>query len=270
MMIRFLLFLGMLNNSYPVVETKPPAAMVNPLSGDHNTTIDAIEKYFHQLADAPQMDQPKNSRLLRFSALATIGRVYLHGKKDPEGAIARFEKIRKSKTLTTAEQDIVDSWISGIREWIKFGKYPNQAKNSDDLFDTGKKYYESGLKKQKFLMDYAGAVDFNIAATYLVPFIVNYEKNSKNGDAMLMMGEIRRRTWYESKNWSEGFYLTEVIRRHPGSSLAMKAYQALDDDVHFMYSGSSGDHTPASWLELLRDFKSLAKAPPAFPTIELR
>jgi carbonic anhydrase len=79
------------------------------------------------------------------------------------------------------------------------------------------------------------------------------------------MGEIRRRSWRNNFYWTDNFYLMEVIRRFPNTELATRAYEALYEDVHFGYTGSSGDHTPESWIELLKDFKELSKVLPTTP-----
>ncbi|MBI3543230.1 MAG: hypothetical protein HY075_08165 [Deltaproteobacteria bacterium] len=200
----------------------------------------------------------KTRPILHFYVITSIGHIYLHVKQDPDGAIAFFSKVQSDPRLKAAEQDIVSGWISGAREWKKLGKLPKDVTDADTLFSLGKQYFDAGVKKQKFTLDPAAAADFSIAAAYFVPFTVHFDKDERDGEALYMMGEIRRRTWSDNEYWSENFYLTEVIRRHPGTELAQKAYSALEDDVHFGYSGSGGDNTPQSWVALLKDLKTLA------------
>ena len=197
--------------------------------------------------------------LLHFYVIDAIGRIHLQVRQDPDGAIAFFKTVEGDSRLTPAEQDIISGWVGFAREWKGLGKMPKDLHDADGLFELGKKFYDEGTKKQKNAMDPAGSAALTIAAAYLVPFTVHYDKDARIGEVLYMMGDIRRRTWYDNEYWSENFYLIEVIRRFPNTPLAIKAYQVLDEDVHFGYSGSTGDGTPKSWIALLKEFKALAE-----------
>lgn len=222
---------------------------------DLDAALANLQKYFSKLLTLPK----KQARsVLRFHAIAAMGRIYLQYKKDPEGAVKWFEKQQKEQPLSDAERDIISGWIAAAKDWQKLGKFPSATSSEQELFSLGQKYYESGLKKQKYPMDLKGTADFSIATSYLIPFLVHYDKSPRIGEALFMMGDMRRRLWETNEYWSENFYLSETIRRFPGTPLAVKAYEVLNDDVHFGYTGSSGDHTPASWVEMLGIFKKMA------------
>jgi hypothetical protein len=222
---------------------------------DFDGSLDTLKKYFNGLIKLPK---EKVRTQLRFSAIVSMGRIYLKEKQDPAGAIEWFQKIEKTEALTAAERDIIDGWIAGCHDWIKLGKFPKDVTSDKDLFELGSKYYQAGLAKQKNTMDPAAAADFSIASAYLVPLIVHFDKSPSISDALFMMGDIRRRSWADTEYWSESFYLTEVIRRNPGTKLAQKAYQSLNEDVEFGYSGSSGSHVPNSWTVLLGELKKVS------------
>lgn len=198
-----------------------------------------------------------------FYAIEAIGRIYLRFKQDPDAAIKFFSTAMDDQNLTDSEFDIIKTWLGRAREWKDLSQLPKNIKDPKKLFELGKKYFDHGLKTQKYIMDISASADFSLASIYLVPFTIHFDKDPNIGEALYMMGEIRRRSWQNNKYWTENFYLIEVIRRFPGTELALKAYQALYDDVHFGYTGSSGDNTPESWVELLAEFKNLSefKAP---------
>jgi len=223
---------------------------------DFDGALGLLQKYFEKLVSHPV---EKARTKLRFAAIVAMGRIYLQEKQDPAGAIQWFEKIEKTQVMTTAEKDIVDGWIAGARDWIKLGKFPKDTHSEKDLFALGDRYYQSGLKKQKYIMDESAAADFSIASAYLIPFIVHFDKSPSVGQALFEMGDIRRRLWADNEFWSENYYLTEAIRRFPATPLAVKAYSVLEEDVHFGYTGTSGDHTPHSWIVLLGELKELAQ-----------
>jgi hypothetical protein len=222
---------------------------------DHEGALSYLKKYFEKIGKSKA---EKTKTKLRFLAISTIGRIYLEFKRDPEAAIEWFKKQENATDMTEAERDIVSGWIAAAQDWKQLGKFPNDTSSETELFENGKRFYEAGLKKQKSVLDQHGAADFSIAASYLVPFLAHYKDSPKNVEALYMMGDLRRRLWIDNQFWSENAYLTETIRRAPGTALAQKAYQALQEDVHFGYSGSSGDSTPKSWIDLLATLKKMA------------
>jgi hypothetical protein len=222
---------------------------------DHDGALGTLQKYFAKLTQTPKK---KVKAKLRFLAIAAMGRIYLQYKQDPKGAIEWFEKMSKGQGLNEAEQDIVDGWISAAKDWQKLGKKTDVAPSEKDLYETGKKFYDSGLKKQKYPMDPAGTADFSIASTYLVPFMVHFDKSPHIGEVLYMMGDMRRRLWSNNEFWSENTYLSETIRRFPDTTLAVKAYDALKEDVQFAYSGSGGEHVPESWKTTLSVLSDIA------------
>jgi tetratricopeptide (TPR) repeat protein len=222
---------------------------------DHDGALSVLKKYFNKVITQPKQ---RIRTKLRFLAISAMGRIYLQYKKDPAAAVEWFEKIKKTEPLSEAEQDILSGWIAAAQDWIKLGKFPESIQSETELFEIGKKYYDSGIQKQKFTMDPAGAADFSIASSFLVPFMVHYDKSKKIGDALFMMGDMRRRLWTSNRYWSENYYLTEAIRRFPNSPLAIKSYTALAEDIEFAYSGSSGNNTPQSWKDLLGTLRRMA------------
>lgn len=210
----------------------------------------------------------KKPQLMSLNVIDTIGRIYLRVKQDPDAAIKFFTEALNDPNLTDTEFDIIRAWLGRAIEWKNLSMFPKNIKDPKKLFELGKKYYEQGIKSQKYIMDLSASADFSLASNYLVPFTIHFDRDPNIGEALYMMGEIRRRSWHNNEYWVENFYLMEVIRRFPYTELAGRAYQALYDDVHFGYTGSSGDNTPESWVELLKEFEKLSKPhEPAIPAV---
>ncbi|MDO9183418.1 MAG: hypothetical protein Q7U04_13470 [Bacteriovorax sp.] len=205
-----------------------------------------------------------------FYVIESIGRIYLRIKQDPDSAIIFFTDALNDRNLSDTEFDMIRAWLGRSKEWKELNIFPKNIKDPTMLFSLGKKYYDQGIKLQKYTMDLSASADFSMASNYLTPFTIQYDKDPNIGEALYMLGEIRRRSWHKNDYWVENFYLTEVIRRFPNTELASRAYQALYEDVHYGYTGSSGDHTPTSWIELLKEFEALSKVakPASFETIK--
>ena len=211
----------------------------------------------------------KKHPLESFYVIESIGRIYLRIKQDPDSAITFFSDALNDTNLTDTEFDIIRAWLGRAKEWKNLSMFPKNIKDPQKLFELGKKYYDQGIKIQKYTMDVAASADFSLASNYLLPFTIYFDKDPNIGEALYMIGEIRRRSWHSKDYWTENFYIMEVIRRFPNTELATRAYQALYEDVHYGYTGSSGDNTPESWVELLKEFKKLSQInQPSTPIME--
>jgi hypothetical protein len=245
---------------------------ISSLINAETSAISSSDKKLQKLLSDYRKDlsstKKKKNPLITLNLIDSIGRIYLREKQDPDGAITFFSEALHDSKLTDSEFDIIRAWLGRAREWKTLSMFPKKITDPNKLFSLGKTYFEHGIKSQKYTMDLAASADFSLASNYLVPFTIHYDKDPNIGEALFMMGEIRRRSWHNNDFWVENFYLMEVIRRFPYTELAAKAYQALYEDVHFGYTGSSGDNTPESWVELLAEFKKLSQIKePTAPSI---
>ena len=205
-----------------------------------------------------QTSKSKKDPLTSLYVIESIGRIYLREKQDPDAAITFFSEALNDTNLQDSEFDIIRAWLGRAKEWKNLSMFPKNITDPKKLFELGKKYFDQGIKLQKFPMDVNASADFSLASNYLIPFTIHFDKDPNIGEALYMMGEIRRRSWHNNDYWIENFYLMEVIRRFPYTELSSRAYDALYEDVHYGYTGSSGDNTPESWIELLKTFRELS------------
>jgi hypothetical protein len=193
-----------------------------------------------------------------FWSIDTSLRIYLRINKDPDGAISFINKILKKYNFSDAEEDILLEWLSVSKEWKKLGKMPKTINSANELFELGKKYYQKGLNDQENGILSKSKPNLYIAATYLVPYVYNYDNSKNIGEALFMLGNIRYRSWNDHDYWTENFYLKEVIRRFPHTDLSKRAYEVLSDGIEAGYTGSSGNNTPPSQRKMLLFYKKLA------------
>ncbi len=195
----------------------------------------------------------------RFGVVEQIARIHLQFEHDPDAAIAFLASIQKNTKLSREHADDLKQWIATAREWKKMGGLdPKKNESADGLFKLGQKFYRRGIADTDGVADETGAASRYIAASYLVPFVQNFDGDKRMAQALLMLGDIRRRSWKDEDDWTEEFYLKEVIRRFPRTKEAKQAYQMLDEDVRMRWSGSGGDHTPDYIRKMLARYKALA------------
>ncbi|KPJ95121.1 MAG: hypothetical protein AMJ55_04660 [Gammaproteobacteria bacterium SG8_15] len=213
-------------------------------------------EYMEQFIERSKTDKVSSEQLIIM--IDRVGFVYLRVRHDPVKAIAFFKKIEKELEFSEEISNVIEEWLGAAIEWQQFGTLPDDVKSPDKLFALGKSYFDKGEAKLHYPMDKSGNANFHIAASYLIPFIAQYDNHERIADALLMMGRIRRHITLDPEYWTENFYLKEVIRRFPHTDVAQQAYQALEESVHFGYSGSGGDSTPPSMVRMLEEYKSLA------------
>lgn len=191
-------------------------------------------------------------------AIDMIGSIYIRVQKDPSALITYYSHYGEKGKFNDAIQDEIDEWINASREWLKSKKKSPKISKPEELLKFGNVFYQRGIKKKKYPMDRSGNADLSIAASYYVPYIFEFNNSKKVDEALLRMGIIRSTLWTDKEYWSANFYLKEAIRRFPNSTVAKKAFKTLDIEVHYSYTGSAGDFTPPSQIEMLKYFKNIS------------
>ncbi len=229
----------------------------------HDKHYDEALAFFKLYLEQSRGEQTDHPRIIW--SIDQIGRIYLREQRNPDAAIQFFKSLQDDPRLSEAEHDDIDGWIAAAEDWKSVGKFPEITGDANKQYQLGERFFKSGMRKLKYPLDNAGNADFSIAQSYLLHFIIDNDTDNRIGEALYMMGEIRRRLWNDKDYWAENFYFKEVIRRFPHTELAWKAYQSLEDGVHFGYSGSGGDRTPPSVLKMLKNYKALASPNPQKP-----
>ena len=219
---------------------------------DYQAALGELQTYLEQ----SKSKSYKKERLLW--VIDQVGFIYLRIQKDSNAAIKFFEKTSKDPRLDEAQQDDLTEWLAAAREWHKF-RDTKPDLSVDEIFEKGRYYFNEGKKRSQYVADNSGNAHFHIAATYLSPFIIHHDEDSRVPQALLMMGTIRTHIHHDHHYMSENFYFKEVIRRKPHSKIAWQAYLGLEEHIRFGYSGSGGDNTPPSVKKMLEEFKKLAK-----------
>ncbi len=200
---------------------------------------------------AAKPDDPR-----RFGVIEQVARIHLQHKRDPSEAVAFLASVKKDSKLGKENADDVEQWLATAREWQKLGGLA-ETDDANKLFALGEKYYRKGTSDAE-AGDETGAASRYIAASYLVPFVSNFDGDPRLAKALLMLGDIRRRSWQADGYWTVDFYLKEVIRRFPKTPEARKAYKMLEEDIQIRWSGSSGDQTPEYLRGMLKKYRRLA------------
>jgi tetratricopeptide (TPR) repeat protein len=221
--------------------------------GSHDRALDLFEDYLD--FTSTRLHRPERV----FWAIDRVAYLYLGVKRDPDGAIAFFEKIRSDARLSDIDRGAIDEWTSVATEWRQergqSGEGPRDAKV---LFDRGKRYYDSGLEKGRMGVAYFAAADFAISGGYLRRFALLHDDDPRIGEVLYLLGSMRYRLREGDPHWSDNFNLKECIRRFPRSPVAVRCYELLRSEATRFYKP---DEMPPELAESLEVYAELAHAP---------
>lgn len=114
--------------------------------------------------------------------------------------------------------------------------------------------YERGMDRKKFPADDAGDTLLERAYRRLAAVLPTaVEDRDRRKLALYMLGDIGTQLWTGDRDMAGVLCLIELIRMDPEDELAEMAWVRLNMQIHFGYTGSSGDHTPAEWKTFLKD-----------------
>ncbi|MCB0393286.1 MAG: hypothetical protein KDD25_01930 [Bdellovibrionales bacterium] len=81
----------------------------------------------------------------------------------------------------------------------------------------------------------------------------------ENNVLPFVIGDTATSLWTAKRDLAGVISFIYLISKNSHSEFAELAWLKLNSHIHFMFSGSSGDHTPNSWLTLLNDLKLLSR-----------
>lgn len=200
------------------------------------------------------------------SSIDRLGKIYLDQLLYAKELIVDFEKIRLDFIYNDAIDDEIIDWISCAKDIEYIRNNQVDIKNSKMLLKYGNDFYQRAMKKKKFPMDRTANELLQIAQDYYLSYLYLIDGKKEVDQVMIKLGIIQSRLWYLNLTDSKNFYFKEVIRRYPRTYSSQVAFKLLSDNIHASYTGSSGDFTPRSQLELLKFFKNMAMIREQLPT----
>ena len=191
-------------------------------SRDHARALTLLEQYL----DLTRTRAHRPERI--FWAIDQAGYLHLGVERDPAQAIAFFTRMRDDPRLTDLDRGAIRDWIEVAESWKQ--ERAHASTPIDDaaaLYQRGKRFFESGQKKAETgIMAFAHA-DYHVADGYLRRFALLHDKSPRIGEVLYMLGAMRAWSRPDEAQWTDNFYLKEVIRRFPHTELAEEAHALL-------------------------------------------
>lgn len=216
----------------------------------------ALRQFDEALATWEEMFKtwPKPSELFAMDALPEYLKVAIRVKNEPKRAQVTLEGLAKRSDLPKFMAREVDAWTVSLKKLSG-----EMAKKGNEL-GRAEKIVQSARRTMEYPMDRTGLVDYIVASGLLNRFMQEKSiKLDQKAEAYYLLGIteslIGRSTWLTQTD----YYFEAAVRAAPKSKFALKAFDALEQQILMEYSGSGGTHIPDDVQANLEELRGLVK-----------
>lgn len=197
---------------------------------------------------------PKPSELFAMDALPEYLKVAIRVKEDPKRALNTLEELSKRSDLPKFMAREVTAWKTSLKKLA-----PDVAKKGNEL-KRAESIVQNARRTMEYPMDRTGLVDYVVASGLLNRFMMEKSvKAAQMAEAYYLLGIteslIGRSTWLTQTD----YYFEAAVRAAPKSKFAVKAFDALEQQLLMEYSGSGGTHLPEDVQSNLEELRGLVR-----------
>ena len=197
---------------------------------------------------------PKPSELFAMDALPEYLKVAIRVKEDPKRALNTLEELSKRSDLPKFMAREVTAWKTSLKKLA-----PDVAKKGNEL-KRAESIVQNARRTMEYPMDRTGLVDYVVASGLLNHFMMEKSvKAAQMAEAYYLLGIteslIGRSTWLTQTD----YYFEAAVRAAPKSKFAVKAFDALEQQLLMEYSGSGGTHLPEDVQSNLEELRGLVR-----------
>jgi len=197
---------------------------------------------------------PKPSELFAMDTLPEYLKVVIRVKGDSKRALETLDSLTKRADLPKFMTREVNAWKNSLRNLAgEISKQGNELNRS-------KKIIQNARRSMEYPMDRTALVDFIVASGLLNRYMQGKAITADNkAEAYYLLGMtealVGRTTWLSQTD----YYLEASVRSAPKSKTALKALDALEQQILMEYSGSGGTNIPDEIEANLEELRSLVK-----------
>jgi hypothetical protein len=216
----------------------------------------ALRQFDDALATWEEMFKtwPKPGELFAMDTLPEYLKVVIRVKSDSKRALDTLDSLTKRTDLPKFMAREVAAWKNSLRNLA--GEISKQG----DELNRSRKIIQNARRSMEHPMDRTALSDFIVASGLLNRFMQGKVITADNkAEAYYLLGMtealIGRTTWLSQTD----YYLEASVRSAPKSKIALKALDALEQQILTEYSGSGGTNIPDEIEANLEELRSLVK-----------
>lgn len=165
---------------------------------------------------------------------------YARIKRDPEAALAQFQKYKARANIPDHTKNVIDDWIAQIKNWKSNGKVDPKTMTDQQILSFIKKNLPEDPTPNINDAAYPNYVNYLYSSGVLYEFLQSHTK-SKIVPQVLFWLAICERSVGSNFFFSLGdLYLHECITGYPADPIAKRCYKEYEDEMIMGYTGSSG------------------------------
>lgn len=197
---------------------------------------------------------PKPSELFAMDTLPEYLKVVIRVKGDSKRALDTLDSLTKRTDLPKFMAREVNAWKNSLRNLAgEISKQGNELNRS-------KKIIQNARRSMEYPMDRTALVDFIVASGLLNRYMQGKAITADHkAESYYLLGMtealIGRTTWLSQTD----YYLEASVRSAPKSKTALKALDALEQQILMEYSGSGGTNIPDEIEANLEELRNLVK-----------
>lgn len=171
----------------------------------------------------------------------------------PEKIIANLSRLKRDLKLYPFELEEIASWMDSLHAWR------GESASSQSRFEVANKLLKKGLSTNDPLYANIGTIEL-LRAGSLLHDSLNKDKLTpdQRRDALYMLGFTYAKLPGYFTDEAPEIFLEKCIRDYPVSKESQSAYRLLRELIAFEYTGSGGEHLPASLWAKLKELEDLA------------
>ena len=177
-------------------------------------------------------------------------------KHDLERPVATLRRFAKRRDLWTQLRANVQAWLAALKHFAAHSSDAKDLARGRELLDEARRAGDYPADRRAFVHYLMASATLNeIVAAERAP-------NRDQAHAYYLLGTTE--LWLDASYWSTpaDYYLEQAIRMAPQSEIAKRAFELLESETIFAYSGSGGTNLPADVRRRLDELRRIAASHP--------
>ncbi len=178
-------------------------------------------------------------------------KIAIRVQADFDRPLATLEQLESRADVPPYLREEIAVWSDALREL-------KQRERSGSLLEQARALVQAAERRADYPMDPQGLVHYMLASSLLNRYLDSEHHDSQSAEAFYLLGVAE--SHFSSSYWlaETEFFLEQAIRLEPGTTLARRAYSALEEHVVAAYSGSAGVQVPEDVRMHLTELRELA------------
>ncbi len=224
---------------------------------DFYSAVREYDKALAQYIEIVKDPKAGESRILEWEAALTRAMALsVRVKKDPALALGILDVVEASPYSPEFIKSLAKGWRKSTLEWKS--ESARSLQSSEGYKAESTRLFAKGRNQQQYPADRSGEIEYLRASALVHDWLALGLKGNNLSDALFMAG-LSYDALQDLGIWSlHEVYYEMCVTQSPGTDIAKKCFNRLEESLYLGYTGSSGTHLPQGVKRFLDELKSIA------------